>query len=80
MSRIITAVIVLPILVASILVDWLALLFIVLAIVAMTLGLYEFWLLTKRREMKPDAVTGFIGAAALSRLLFDGRRKSPNYC
>ena len=78
MSRIITAVIVLPILVASILVEWLALLFIVLAIVAMALGLYEFWLLTKRREMKPDAVTGFIGAAALfTAFCFDAPSKEP---
>jgi phosphatidate cytidylyltransferase len=78
MSRIITALIVLPILVASILFDWLALLFIVLAIAAMVLALYEFWLLAKRREMKPDAIIGFIGAAALfTAFCFDAPSKEP---
>jgi phosphatidate cytidylyltransferase len=78
MSRIITALIVLPILIASILVDWLALLFIVLAAAAMVLGLYEFWLLAKRRDLKPDAVTGFLGAAALfTAFCFDAPTKDP---
>src|SRR5918912_1695847 len=79
MSRIITALIVLPVLIASILVDWLALLFIVLAIAAMVLGLYEFWLLAKRRDLKPDAVIGFLGAAALfTAFCFDAPTKQPD--
>lgn len=65
MSRIITALIVLPILVASILVTWLAPLFVALALVSMTLGLYEFWLLAKLRGIKADVVVGFVGAAAI---------------
>src|ERR1051325_9507005 len=78
MSRIITALIVLPILIASILVDWLALLFIVLAAAAMVLGLYEFWLLAKRRDLKPDAVIGFLGAAAIfTAFCFDAPSKDP---
>ncbi|MDX6695636.1 MAG: phosphatidate cytidylyltransferase [Blastocatellia bacterium] len=65
MSRIITAVIFLPILIASILVSWLAPLFVALAVAAMVFGLYEFWLLARRREMKPDVVTGFVAAAGI---------------
>jgi phosphatidate cytidylyltransferase len=70
MSRIITAVVVLPVLIASILVSWLAPLFVLLALAAMVLGLYEFWLLARRRELKPDVVTGYIGAAALFTVFY----------
>lgn len=72
MSRIITAAILLPILIASILVSWLAPLFVALALAAMLLGLYEFWMLARRREMKPDVVTGFAAAAGvLTAFYFD---------
>jgi phosphatidate cytidylyltransferase len=65
MKRIITALIVLPVLIASIIVPWLWPLFVGLAVVAMVAGLYEFWWLAKKREMRPDVVAGFAGAAAL---------------
>lgn len=65
MSRIITAVIFLPILIASILISWLMPLFIALAVLAMGFGLYEFWLLAGRRGIKADAVVGYVGAAAI---------------
>src|SRR5215210_2854821 len=65
MKRIITALIVLPVLIASILISWLWPLFIALALSAMTAGLYEFWWLARKREMKPDVVVGFAAAAAL---------------
>ncbi len=72
MSRIITAAILLPVLIASILISWLAPLFVALALAAMVLGLYEFWLLARRREMKPDVVVGFAAAAAiLTAFYFD---------
>jgi phosphatidate cytidylyltransferase len=74
MSRIITALIVLPVLIASILVPWLAPLFVALALSAMTLGLYEFWLLAKRRGIKADVVVGFVGAAALFTVFYFDRR------
>src|SRR5215210_2689703 len=70
MSRIITALIVLPVLIASILISWLAPLFVALALAAMVLGLYEFCLLAKRRGMKPDVVVGFTGAAALFTVFY----------
>jgi phosphatidate cytidylyltransferase len=70
MSRIITALIALPVIVASILISWLAPLFVLLALAAMVLGLYEFWLLARRREIKPDVVAGYIGAAALFTVFY----------
>ncbi len=79
MSRITTALIALPILIASILIPWLEPLFVLLALAAMVLGLYEFWLLAKRREAKPDAVVGFIGAAALfTDYYFDAPATAPD--
>jgi phosphatidate cytidylyltransferase len=70
MSRIITALIVLPILIASILIDWLALLFVALALAAMVLGLFEFWVLSGKKGMKANASVGFLGAAALFTLFY----------
>lgn len=65
MNRIVTAVVVLPVLIASIWFDALAPLFVGIAIVAMTLGLYEFWMLARRRSLKPDVVTGSVFAAGV---------------
>jgi phosphatidate cytidylyltransferase len=65
MSRIITAVILLPFLIASIVVPWLQPLFVVLAAVAMVLGLYEFYLLAGKRGIKADAAAGYLAAVAL---------------
>jgi phosphatidate cytidylyltransferase len=73
MSRIITALIILPVLIASILISWLAPLFVALALASMTLGLYEFWLLAKRRGIKADVVIGFVAAAALFTLFYFDR-------
>jgi phosphatidate cytidylyltransferase len=65
MSRIATAAIILPFLIASILISWLQPLFLLLVAAAIVLALYEFYLLARRRDMKPDFVAGFLGAAAL---------------
>jgi len=65
MSRIITAVVFLPFLIASILIPWLEPLFVVLAAAAMLFGLYEFYVLARKREVKPDVAAGFLGGAAL---------------
>ncbi|HYJ45183.1 MAG TPA: hypothetical protein VEV81_01125, partial [Pyrinomonadaceae bacterium] len=73
MSRIITALIVLPVLIASILVSWLAPLFVALALTSMVLGLYEFWVLAKRRGIKADAVIGFVAAAAIFTIFYFDR-------
>lgn len=65
MSRIITALIFLPILIASILVPSLQPLFVVLAAAAMVLGLYEFYLLAAKKGIKADAAAGYLAATAL---------------
>jgi phosphatidate cytidylyltransferase len=70
MSRIITAVVVLPFLIASILIPWLEPLFVLLAAVAMALALYEFYLLARTRDLKPDVVAGFLGSAALFTIFY----------
>ena len=65
MKRIITAVILLPFLIASILISWLQPLFVVLAAAAMMIALIEFWNLAKKRGIKPDDILGYLGAVAL---------------
>ena len=70
MSRILTAVVVLPFLIASILISWLQPLFVVLAAAAMVAGLFEFYVLAKRRDLKPDAAIGFLCAAALFTIFY----------
>jgi phosphatidate cytidylyltransferase len=65
MKRILTAVIVLPFLIASILIPWLWWLFVLLAASSFVLALWEFYLLAKRLQLKPDPVPGFVAGAAL---------------
>jgi phosphatidate cytidylyltransferase len=73
MSRILTAAIVLPFLIASILISWLEPLFVVLAAAAMVLALYEFYLLARKRDLKPDAAAMFLGTAAYFTVFFFDR-------
>ena len=64
-ARVLTAAIVLPFLIASILVPWLKWLFVALAIAAMALALFEFYVLAKRRGLNPDTGAGFLAATAI---------------
>lgn len=64
-ARLLTAVVLLPILIASILVPKLAPLFAVLLGIALLLALLEFWLLAGKQQIRADPVAGFLGAAAL---------------
>jgi phosphatidate cytidylyltransferase len=70
MSRILTAVIGLPILIASILIPWLQPLFVAIAAAAMFVGLHEFYVLARKKDMKPDLGAGFLGAAALFTIFY----------
>ncbi|HKZ81946.1 MAG TPA: phosphatidate cytidylyltransferase [Pyrinomonadaceae bacterium] len=65
MRRIITAAVILPFLIASILVPWLELLFVFLAAAAMVLALAEFWKLAMLRGMKPEMGGGYLASVAL---------------
>ena len=64
-TRLITAAVALPILIASIIYPPLHPLFIVIAVGAILVALYEFWFLSKRVGAKPDIVVGYASAAAL---------------
>ena len=65
MSRLITAAIALPILIASIIFPPLKILFLVIGAAAIVVALYEFWFLAKRVGAKPDVVVGYAATAAL---------------
>lgn len=65
MSRIITALIALPVLIASIWFPQLALLFDVLVAAAILLGLYEFYTLAQRQELTPQVFVGIASAVVL---------------
>ena len=65
MSRLITAAVALPILIASIIYPPVKLVFVALAVSAIIVGLYEFWLLGRRVGAKPDVVVGYAGTAAM---------------
>ena len=76
MSRILTAVVVLPFLIASILIPVLAPLFVVMAAAAMVFGLYEFYVLAKKKGMRPDIVAGYLASAALFTIFYFANRTS----
>jgi phosphatidate cytidylyltransferase len=65
MNRLITAAVALPVLIASIVVAPLKLLFVGLAVAAITVALYEFWFLARRQGARPDVVVGYAAAAAV---------------
>jgi phosphatidate cytidylyltransferase len=69
-ARVLTAVVLLPILIASILVDKLAFLFVGLVGAAVVLALLEFWLLAKKLQVRVDAAAGLLGAGALLTIFY----------
>ena len=78
-TRILTALVALPILIASFLISRLWLLFVVLALAALALGLYEFWLLAKKRGVKVDTSVSSLGAIGLFVcFFFDGPKTGPD--
>ena len=82
-TRILTAVVALPIIIASIVLPlwfpqtvWL---FVAIAAFALAAGLFEFYSLTKKLELKADAAIGYLGAAALFvGFAFDAPAKAPD--
>lgn len=85
-TRILTALVALPILIASIVLPyffphqtWANAPFVALAALAIVAGLYEFYLLSKKLELKADAQIGYLGAATLFiAFLFDAPTKAPD--
>ncbi|MBA2334757.1 MAG: phosphatidate cytidylyltransferase [Blastocatellia bacterium] len=82
-TRTLTAIVALPILIASIVLPvffpqtiWV---FVVIAVFAIAAGLFEFFLLTKKLELKADAAVAYLGAAALVvAFMFDAPAKAPD--
>lgn len=85
-TRILTALVALPILIASIILPsyfpkqaWANWLFLAIAAFGITAALYEFYLLSKKQELKADAQIAFLGAAAFFiAFLFDAPTKMPD--
>lgn len=81
-TRLITAFIALPILIASIIAPWYypdtVWFFVAIAVLALAAGLYEFFSLTKKLALKADAGVGFLGASALIlAFIFDAPATAP---
>ncbi len=86
MSRLITALVALPVLIASIVLpyflphfpaaNWL---FLLVAAFGLGAGLFEFYALTKKLELKADASIGYLGAATFFvAFLFDAPAQAPD--
>ena len=69
-SRLITAAVALPVLIASIIVPQLWPLFVLMAMAAIVIALYEFWFLCRRVGAKPDVVVGYAAVAGLFVVFF----------
>ncbi len=81
-TRLLTAAIALPIIIASIILPlWLPQaiwLFVALAGFALAAGMFEFYSLTKKIELKADAGVGYLGAAGLfTGFVFDAPTRAP---
>ncbi len=78
MTRLLTALVLLPILIVSILYAPLEPLFVAFALTAMVLGLYEFWFLARRRGARPDVTVGYTAAAAMfAAFYFNAPARAP---
>jgi phosphatidate cytidylyltransferase len=84
-ARILTALIALPVLILSILLPYLTndadfsdVLFIIIAAVAIGAGLFEFFALSKKLELKADASIGYLGSAGLfAAFVLDAPKEAP---
>jgi phosphatidate cytidylyltransferase len=82
-TRLLTAAVALPILIASIILPafipetvWI---FVVIAVLAIAAGLFEFYSLSKTLELKADASIGYLGAATLTlAFIFDAPAQAPD--
>lgn len=85
-TRILTALVALPILIATIIlpsyfpqIPELKYIFVTIGVLAIGAGLFEFYSLTKKLELKADASIGYLGAAVLTvAFIFDAPSKAPD--
>ena len=66
----VTAAVLLPILIVSIIFPQLALVFVLLVAAALVIALFEFWLLARKQQIRADAAAGLLGAAALITVFY----------
>lgn len=81
-TRLLTAAVALPILIASIILPfWVpetVWIFVAIAVIALAAGMFEFYSLTKKLELKADAGIAYLGAAGLIvSFIFDAPAKAP---
>lgn len=81
-TRLLTAAIALPILIGAIILPiwlpWAVWIFVAIAVFGLGAGLFEFYLLTKKLELKADAGIAYLGAAALTvSFIFDAPTRAP---
>ncbi len=81
-TRLLTAAVALPILLASIILPWwvpeTVWIFVIIAVFAFSAGLFEFFTLTKKLELKADAGIAYLGAAGLTvSFILDAPAKAP---
>jgi phosphatidate cytidylyltransferase len=69
-ARILTAVVLLPILIASILFDQLGIVFCVLVAAAIVLGEIEFWMVAKKKQVRADVAAGLLSGLALLTIFY----------
>jgi phosphatidate cytidylyltransferase len=69
-ARILTAVVLLPILVASILIEELALLFVILVGAGLVAGLFEFWALARTQQIQTDRYAALLSGTALMVIFY----------
>src|SRR5690606_39209811 len=82
-TRLLTAAIAIPILVASIILPWYfpetVWIFVAVCVFSLAAGLFEFFSLTKKLELKGDAAMAYLGSAALTvAFIFDAPAKAPD--
>lgn len=82
-TRLLTAAVALPILIASVIFPWYfpdtVWIFVLIGVLALAAGLFEFFTLTKKLELKGDASIAYLGAAALIvAFIFDAPAKAPD--
>src|SRR5215213_3457006 len=81
-TRLLTAAVALPLLFAAVILPWYipetVWIFVGIAILALGAGLFEFFSLTKKMELKADAGVAYIGAAVITfAFAVDAPAKSP---
>ena len=76
-ARLLTAVVLLPVLIVSVVFPSLALVFVLLVTIALVIALLEFWVLAKKQQVRADPVAGILGAAALFTIFFFAEPRHP---